>query len=70
MAFYHFVVFANIWEKGGFEKIEKNLMEEIAVEIKKAYRDFVFWIGNEKIKTIRNPFKKIFYKMLRKIQRV
>jgi len=70
MAFYHFVVFANMWEKRGFEKIEKNLMEETAAETKKAYRDFILWIGNEKLKTIVNPFKKIAYKVLRKIRKV
>lgn len=68
MAFYHFVVFANIWEKRGFEKIEKNLMEETATEFKKSYNDFIFWIGNERLKTIGNPLKKIAYKILRKIR--
>lgn len=70
MAFYHFIVFANIWEKRAFEKLEKNLMEEAAIEVKRSYKDFIFWYGNEKLKTIANPFKKIAYRILRKIQRV
>ena len=69
MAFYHFVVFANIWEKRGFDKIERNLMEETAAEVKKSYKDFIFWIDNERLKTIENPLKKIAYKILRKISR-
>lgn len=68
MAFYHFVVFANIWEKRGFEKIEKNLIDETAAEFKKSYRDIIFWIGNERLKTIKNPLEKIVYKIVRKIR--
>lgn len=69
MAFYHFVVFANIWEKRGFERIERNLIEETAIEVKKSFKDFIFWIGNEKLKTIGNPLKKIAYKALRRIRK-
>ncbi|MEK7517955.1 MAG: glycosyltransferase family 2 protein [Patescibacteria group bacterium] len=69
MAFYHFVVFANIWEKRRFERIERNLLEAAAIEFGKSYKDFLFWIDSETLRTIKNPFKKIAYKLLRKIRR-
>lgn len=68
MAFYHFVVFANIWERRGFEKIDKNLIEETSIEFKKSYKEFIFWIGSEKLRTIKNPLEKIIYRIARKIQ--
>ncbi|MBI2028374.1 MAG: glycosyltransferase family 2 protein [Candidatus Levybacteria bacterium] len=68
MAFYHFVVFACLWEKMGFERIDKNLIVGTAIEFKKSYKEFSFWINNEKLKTIENPFKKVAYKILRKIR--
>lgn len=70
MALYHFVVFANIWEKRGFEKIDKNFIEETSMEVKKSYKDFIFWIGSEKLKAIKNPLERITYKIIRKIQGV
>jgi len=68
MAFYHFVIFAKIWEKRGFEKIEKNLIEETSMEVKKSYKNFIFWVGSERLKVIKNPLERTVYKIIRKIQ--
>jgi len=68
MAFYHFVVFALIWEKRGFEKIEdKNMLEKTELEFKRIHKDLLFWIRKEKIKQIKNPIKKSAYKLFNKL---
>lgn len=67
MAFYHLLIFATIWEKKGFEKIEnKDFVRETEEEFKKSYKDLFFWIDSEKIKSTKNPFKKAVYKAIRK----
>lgn len=69
MAFYHLLIVAVVWEKLGFEKINRNnFNDEINSEVKKSFGDFSSWIRNEKIKTINNPFKKIIYKIFSKIR--
>ena len=68
MGFYHLVVFANIWEKRNFERIDKNLTRDIETELKKAHRDIVFWIDNKTFKEIGSPFGKIVYRISRKIR--
>ena len=69
MAFYHLLIFATIWEKKGFEKVEhKYFFDEVGRELKKSSRDMFFWIDSEKIKLIKNPFKKVVYKTIRKIR--
>ena len=69
MAFYHLLIFATIWEKKGFEKVEhKYFFDEVGRELKKSSRDMFFWIGSEKIKLIKNPFAKAVYKTIRKIR--
>ena len=67
MAFYHLLVTATVWEERDFEKIEISVDKEIKGEFKKAYRDLMYWIADEKIKRIKNPFKRTYYKILRKI---
>lgn len=69
MAFYHLVVFSYIWEKMGFEKREStNFIDEVKIEFKNSYKDMLFWIHSEKIKTTRNPFKKIIHRILKKVR--
>lgn len=68
MAFYHLVVFVNIWEKRNFEKIEKNLTKEVETELKKSYKELTFWIDSRRFKEIENPFKKMVYRIFRKIR--
>ena len=69
MAFYHLLVIAIIWEKLGFQKVESdNLNSEIKKEVKKSYKDLLYWISNEKIKSIKNPLKKIAHKVIAKLK--
>jgi len=67
MAFYHLLIIATAWEKRDFEKIEISVDKEIKGEFKKAYRDVMYWIADERIKRVKNPFKRAYYKILRKI---
>lgn len=68
MSFYHLLVIATVWEKLGFERIEVgNMEEEVKEEFKKSYGDLLFWVNNEKVKKIKNPFGKIAYKIFKKI---
>jgi glycosyltransferase involved in cell wall biosynthesis len=64
MAFYHFCVFAFVWEKEGFDKVEEgNILDLTTKELKSAGKDIFFWLRNEKIKGIKNPALKILYKI-------
>lgn len=68
MSFYHLLIVAVVWEKQGFEKIKiDNIEEEIKKEFINSYKDLLFWINNEKLKSIKNPLKKAAYKMLKRI---
>jgi len=69
MAFYHFMVFANIWEKYHFKEIgDKNILSETQAEFKSFYKEILFWFNIEKIKSINNPIKKFIYYLLRKLR--
>lgn len=71
MAFYHFIVFALIWEKLGFKKLdEKKLFEEFTKEGKKAKKDIVFWFMTMKIESSKNILLKRFYKIKRKLKKL
>lgn len=63
MAFYHFYVFAYIWEKKGFEGTSENILSKTSIELREAGGDIGFWIKNTKIKSTRNPIKKVLYKI-------
>ncbi len=68
MAFYHLIVFANIWEKRNFEKIEiKDILGETETEFRKSNKELLFWMKNEKVNRIKNPIKKTAYRFLRKL---
>ena len=66
--FYHFLVFAFIWEKQGFKEYDKSdFLEATDKEFKKAGREILFWISKEKLESIKNPVKKNLYRISRKI---
>ena len=63
MAFYHFCVFAYVWEEQGFVEIKKgNILDDSKKELESAGKEIGFWLRNEKIKNTKNPAKKILYK--------
>lgn len=65
MAFYHFCIFAYVWETQGFEDLaKKNVLGETTGELKNAGREINYWLRTEKIKNTKSPVKKILYKTL------
>lgn len=67
--FYHFLVFAFIWEKKGFIEYDKeDFLLQTEKEFKKAGKDVVFWMSKEKISSITNPVKRQFAKIIGKIK--
>jgi (heptosyl)LPS beta-1,4-glucosyltransferase len=68
MAFYHFIVFSYLWEKHQFKQIDNGeILAETEKEIRQSSKDLFFWFSKEKAKLIRNPLRKIFHKILRKV---
>lgn len=68
MSAYHLVVFAIIWEKLGFKKMEdRNILLDTEKEIRKTHSEFTYWLSNEKIKSSKNFVKKSLLKLRRKL---
>lgn len=67
MAFYHFVVFALLWEKEGFKEYDKeDFLENIEKEFKKVGRDVFFWASKEKVEMMKSPLKRNLQKLSNK----
>lgn len=59
MAFYHLVIFVSLWEKQGFKEVaSSDFLLETEKEFKTVGKDTDSWFFNEKIKTVKNVFKK------------
>ena len=67
MAFYHFVVFAMIWEKQKFQDEEGNILGETEKQIKKSYKEIMFWFLDKKSQETKNLFSKLFLKIKKRI---
>lgn len=67
MAFYHFVVFAYIWEENKFidEKIQSRQILEDG--IKKARSEIKYWLGKQKIEEEKNLLIKLGLKIKNKL---
>ncbi len=69
MAFYHFVIFALLWEKQGFREYDKeDFLANTEKEFKKAGKDILFWASKEKIEMMKNPLKKNLQKLSNKFR--
>lgn len=65
MAFYHFCIFAFIWEEQGFAQLEQgNILNKSQEELGSAGKEISFWLRNEKIKNTKSLFKKTLYKIV------
>ncbi len=68
MAFYHFLVFVNIWELNKFKDLnEEQTQKLIKKEFSRSKKELSFWFTKEKIDKSNNPLKKAIYKSLGKI---
>jgi glycosyltransferase involved in cell wall biosynthesis len=69
MGFYHFIVFSYIWEKRKFVQInDREMLVETEKEITQSSKDLFFWFSKERIRLIKNPLRKLFHKILRKVK--
>lgn len=67
-AFYHFLVFAFIWEKKGFKEYDgDDFLKDTEQEFKRGGKEILFWLSKEKIDNIKNPLKKNLQKIRGKI---
>ncbi len=62
-AFYTFVVFAKIWERGEFPS-QDVVLSDISRELKKARKDFNYWLIHEQMQEA----KSIFHRLLLRIR--
>lgn len=68
-AFYHFLVFAFIWEKKGFKEYDKDdFLEQLNKEFRQAGREILFWITKEKIESMKSPIKRNLHRISNKIR--
>lgn len=71
MAFYHFLIFAFIWEKKGFREYDrKDFLKDTEEEFRKAGKETLYWITKEKLELIKNPFKRNIKKITEKLQNI
>ncbi len=67
MAFYHFIIFAIIWEKNSFKEVSTNLIEETEKEFKNTYKDYMYWTSKEKLNSQNNIINKLIFKIFQKL---
>lgn len=66
--FYTFLVIIKVWEKNGFkEEYNSAFLKTILKEWRKLQNEVFYWILSTLIISSRNPFKKFFYRIKRKI---
>lgn len=70
MAFYHFIVFANIWESKKFIDEGVDASALLVSETKRVSSESRYWRYEEKIRSSKSPFAKISFKLLRKLPHV
>lgn len=69
MAFYHFLIFAFIWEKKGFKEYDKeNFLQDTEKEFKKAGKEIIYWVTKEKLESIKNPIQRNLHKITTKVR--
>ncbi len=68
MAFYHFIVFAKIWEQKKFISVDEDIVEGISEEMKKSEKDLRHWFLKIKISESKNPLRKLYLKLGNKLK--
>ncbi|MEK6817396.1 MAG: glycosyltransferase family 2 protein, partial [Nanoarchaeota archaeon] len=68
MAFYHLIVFVNIWEKLKFKQVEgEQFLESVNEEFSRGQKEIFFWFSKARIDSAKNPLKKLIFKIKSKI---
>ncbi|MGA2968019.1 MAG: glycosyltransferase family 2 protein [Candidatus Levyibacteriota bacterium] len=69
MAFYHFMIFAYLWEEQGFKEYDKDdFLMDTEKEFQKAGREILYWISKEKLEALKNPLRRNLQKVSNKIR--
>ena len=69
MAFYHFTIFAYLWEKQGFKEYDKDdFLADTEKEFKRSGKEVLFWISKERLERIKNPIKRNLQKISDKVR--
>ena len=69
MAFYHFLIFAFVWEQRGFSRYEgPDFLKEAEKEFKKSGKEILFWFSKEKIESMKSPFRKMAARFSEKLK--
>lgn len=71
MAFYHFLIFAFIWEKKGFKEYDKDdFAKETEKEFRNAGKQILYWLTKEKLEQIKNPLQRSLKKITSKFRSI
>ena len=71
MAFYHFIVFAFLWEKNQFKEMDhKEMLIQFEQDKEKAEDELFHWINITKIKNEKNFLKKLALRTKRKLKKI
>jgi glycosyltransferase involved in cell wall biosynthesis len=69
MAFYHFMIFAFIWEKQGFKEYDKeDFLKDTEAEFKRAGKEIIYWVSKEKLENIKSPIQRNLQKVSNKLR--
>jgi len=69
MAFYHFMIFAYLWEKQGFKEYDKeDFLKDTEKEFSRAGKEVLFWISKEKLEALKNPLRRNLQKVSNKLR--
>ena len=67
MGFYHFIVFAYLWEKRSYNADIDPSMQDLRGEVKRAGKEFTYWVTNEELKQTSGILKKTLLKVSQKL---
>jgi len=68
MAFYHFTIFAHIWEKKKFTDQQELKVEDFEAEVRETGQELWYWFTRKKIEEEKDTFKKLGLKIKRKLK--
>lgn len=69
MAFYHFTIFAYLWEKQGFRQYDKDdFLIDTEKEFKSIAKEIIFWTTKEKLEKMKNPVRRNLQKISNKVR--
>ena len=69
MAFYHFLIFAFLWEKQGFKEYDKeDFLKDTEKEFSRAGKEILYWVSKEKLEALKNPVRRNLQKISNKLR--